>query len=225
MVFKIKPMSLSTLAAAASVFAIAEPVFAQPVLEEIVVTARKREESLQEIPLAITAFSAEQIDKAGFKDLTELTTTVPGVQYSSLGLNVPGRAQSNIRFRGMDTNSLGPTFALGTLFVDGIFVLGNSESIPFDDVERVEVVKGPQSAYFGRNTFAGAINYIMKTPSLTEYSAEVKASGATYDEYSVSANFDGPIVEDKIGVRFGGRVYSKGGMFTASDGGRLGQES
>lgn len=215
----------SVMIFAASMAAQETPAYAQTVLEEIVVTARKREESLLEIPVAITAYSAEQIEKAGFKDLTELTTTVPGVQYSSLGLNVPGRAQSNIRFRGMDTNSLGPTFALGTLFVDGIFVLGNSESIPFDDVERVEVVKGPQSAYFGRNTFAGAINYIMKTPSTTEYSGEVKASGATYDEYSVSANFDGPLVQDKVGIRFGGRLYSKNGMFTASDGGRLGQES
>jgi iron complex outermembrane receptor protein len=208
-----------------SLLAVDQIAAAQQALEEIVVTARKREESLQEIPIAITAFSADQIERAGYKNLQELSGSVPGLQYSTLGLNVPGRAQSNIRFRGMDTNSLGPTFALGTLFVDGIFVLGNTESIPFDDVERVEVVKGPQAAYFGRNTFAGAINYIMKTPSLTEYSGEVKASGATYDEYNVSASFDGPIIEDKLGIRIGGRLYDKGNMYTATDGGGLGEES
>ncbi|MDX2222636.1 MAG: TonB-dependent receptor [Rhodospirillaceae bacterium] len=205
--------------------ALALPAPAQPTLEEIVVTARKREESLQEIPLAITAFTADQLQRAGFKDLTELSLNVAGLQYHSLGLAIPGRVNSSIRFRGMDVNSQVPTFQLATLFIDGIYVLGNTESIAFDDVERVEVVKGPQAAYFGRNTFGGAINYIMKTPSTTEHTAEVNATGATYDEYDVSASVDGPLVQDRIGIRMGGRLYSKGNMFTASDGGGLGEES
>ncbi|MSO97434.1 MAG: TonB-dependent receptor [Rhodospirillaceae bacterium] len=215
-------LGISALALSA---ALVMPVSAQVALEEIVVTARKREESLQEIPIAISAFSAAQLERAGFKDLHELSLNVAGLQYHSLGLAIPGRVNSSIRFRGMDVNTQSPTFQLATLFVDGIYVLGNTESIPFDDVERVEVVKGPQAAYFGRNTFGGAVNYIMKTPSTTDYSGEVKASGATYDEYDVSASFDGPIVQDKLGVRFGGRLYSKGSMFTASDGGGLGEES
>ncbi|MDX2223184.1 MAG: TonB-dependent receptor [Rhodospirillaceae bacterium] len=215
------------LGAAVSVMtaALALPAPAQPTLEEIVVTARKREESLQEIPLAITAFSADQLQRAGFKDLHELSLNVAGLQYHSLGLAIPGRVNSSIRFRGMDVNSQVPTFQLATLFVDGIFVLGNTESIPFDDVERVEVVKGPQAAYFGRNTFGGAINYIMKTPSTSEHTAEVKASGATYDEYDISASFDGPLIQDRIGIRLGARAYNKGAMYTASDGGGLGEES
>jgi iron complex outermembrane receptor protein len=135
-------------------------------LEEIVVTARKREESLQEIPIAISAFTAEQIENRGITRLEDLTLQVAGVQYHSLGLSIPGRVNSSIRFRGMDVNSQVPTFQLGTLFVDGIYVLGGTHSIPLDDVERVEVVKGPQSAYFGRNTFGGAITYISKQPSM-----------------------------------------------------------
>ena len=186
-------------------------------IEEIVVTARKREERLQEIPIAITAFSAEQLERAGVKDLHELSLGVAGLQYHSLGLAIPGRVNPSIRFRGMDTNTQTPTFQLATLFVDGIFVFGNVESIPFDDVERVEVVKGPQAAYFGRSTFGGAINYIMKTPSTKEFSGEVKASGATYNEYDVSASIDGPLVNDKLGIRLGGRFYTKGAMFRASD--------
>jgi len=217
-------LALSTAAAALSA-ALAAPAAAQPAVEEIVVTARKREESLQEIPIAITAFSADQINRAGVTKLEELTLKVAGVQYHSLGLAIPGRVNSSIRFRGMDVNSQVPTFQLGTLFVDGIYVLGGTHSIPLDDIERVEVVKGPQSAYFGRNTFGGAINYIMKTPSTREYTAEINASGATYDEYDVSGAFDGPLVEDKLGFRIGGRFYSKGNMFTASDGGGLGEES
>jgi iron complex outermembrane receptor protein len=197
---------------------------AQLAVEEIVVTARKREESLQEIPIAITAFSAVQLEQAGFKDLHELSKNVAGLQYHSLGLAIPGRVNSSIRFRGMDVNSQSPTFQLATLFIDGIYVLGNTESIPFDDVERVEVVKGPQAAYFGRNTFGGAINYITKTPSTSDFSGQINVSAATYDEYNVTASVEGPLVADKIGVRLGGRFYSKGNMFTASDGGGLGEE-
>ncbi|MDX2144374.1 MAG: TonB-dependent receptor plug domain-containing protein, partial [Rhodospirillaceae bacterium] len=214
-------LSVSVIALSA---ALAAPVSAQVALEEIVVTARKREESLQEIPIAITAFSADQLQRAGFKDLHELSLNVAGLQYHSLGLAIPGRVNSSIRFRGMDVNSQVPTFQLATLFVDGIYVLGNTESVPFDDVERVEVVKGPQAAYFGRNTFGGAINYIMKTPSTTEFSGQVSATGATYNEYDVSASIDGPLVQDKVAVRAGGRFYTKGAMFTASDGGGLGEE-
>jgi len=211
--------------AAALMCGVALPAAAQQLaVEEIVVTARKREESLQEIPIAITAFSAAQLEQAGFKDLHELSKNVAGLQYHSLGLAIPGRVNSSIRFRGMDVNSQSPTFQLATLFIDGIYVLGNTESIPFDDVERVEVVKGPQAAYFGRNTFGGAVNYITKTPSTSEYSGLFNASAATYDEYTVSASFDGPLVADKVGVRFGGRIYSKGNMWTASDGGGIGEE-
>ena len=121
-------------------------------LQEVVVTARKREESLQDIPIAISAISADRMERQGITRLEELTLQVPGVQFHPLGLSIPGRVNSSIRFRGMDVNSQVPTFQLGTLFVDGLYVLGGTSSIPLDDVERVEVVKGPQSAYFGRNT-------------------------------------------------------------------------
>jgi iron complex outermembrane receptor protein len=194
-------------------------------LEEIVVTARKREESLQEIPIAISAFTAEQIENRGITRLEDLTLQVAGVQYHSLGLSIPGRVNSSIRFRGMDVNSQVPTFQLGTLFVDGIYVLGGTHSIPLDDVERVEVVKGPQSAYFGRNTFGGAINYISKQPSMEEFGGELKLLGATYGEYDASGAISGPIIPGKLAYRIGGRAYETGGMWTATDGGTLGEQS
>ena len=134
-------------------------------LQEVVVTARKREESLQDIPIAISAISAERIERQGMTRFEELTLQVPGVQFHPMGLAIPGRVNSSIRFRGMDVNSQVPTFQLGTLFIDGIYVLGGTSSIPLDDVERVEVVKRPGSAYFGRYTFGGAINYISRQPS------------------------------------------------------------
>lgn len=194
-------------------------------LDEVVVTARKREESLQDIPIAISAVTAEQLEQRGITKLEDLTLQVAGVQYHSLGLAIPGRVNSSIRFRGMDVNSQVPTFQLGTLFVDGVYVLGGTHSIPLDDIERVEVVKGPQSAYFGRNTFGGAINYISKRPSLTELQGEMKILAADYDERDVSGALNLPIISDKLAIRVGGRIFETGGMWTASDGGRLGVQS
>lgn len=198
---------------------------AQPALEEIVVTARKREESLREIPLSITAFSANDIEKKGFKGLEDIALAAPGVQYSNQAGQIPGRYNSAIRFRGMNVNSESPSLQLGSLFIDGIYVLGGTQSIPVSDLERIEVIKGPQSAYFGRNTFGGAINYITKTPSTTEYSGKISASGATYDEYDLSADYEGPLVADKLAGRIGIRLYNRGAMWRASDGGDLGAES
>jgi iron complex outermembrane receptor protein len=193
-------------------------------LEEIVVTARKREEKLSEIPLSITAFSAADIERKGFKGLEDIALAAPGVQYSNMGNQIPGRYDSQIRFRGMNVNISDPSLQLGSLFVDGNYVLGGSQSIPLNDLERIEVIKGPQSAYFGRGTFGGAINYITKNPSLTEYKGKVSVSGATYNEFDVSASHEGPIVEDKMGYNVSARLYSKGAMFRASDGGGLGEE-
>jgi iron complex outermembrane receptor protein len=202
------------------------PVQAQQLaLEEIVVTARKREEKLSEIPLSISAFSSADIERKGFKGLEDIALAAPGVQYSNQGGQIPGRYTSAIRFRGMNVNSDSPSLQLGSLFIDGVYVLGGTQSIPLDDLERIEVIKGPQSAYFGRNTFGGAINYITKNPSLTEYKGKVNVSAATYSEFDVSASHEGPIVEDKLGYRVGGRFYSKGAMWRASDGGALGTES
>ena len=194
-------------------------------LQEITVTARKTEERLLDAPLSITAFSADDIEKKGFSNLEDVARSAPGVQYSQQGGQIPGRYTSAIRFRGMNVNSDSPSLQLGSLFVDGVYVLGGTQSIPYDDVERIEVIKGPQSATYGRSTFGGAINYITRTPSMTEYSGRLNASGANFGESDVSASFEGPIIDDKLAFRIGGRYYNRGAVFNASDGGGLGEEN
>ena len=93
------------------------------------------------------------------------------------------------------------------------------------DVERVEVIKGPQSAFFGRNTFSGAINYVTRNPSLTEFEGKVRASGGQYSQYNIAASFGGPIIADKLAFQVGVSDYNKGAMYIANDGGELGKES
>ena len=212
-------------------FVLMVPIFSMPkaygatTIEEVVVTARKREENLQDVPLSITAFSAQEIERAAFADLEDIALSTPGLQFNSeISGTRPGRLFSNMRFRGV-TGSQFTSLQTASLFVDGIFVLQAAQSLALADLERVEVIKGPQSAIFGRNSFAGAINYVTRTPSLEEFSGKVMADVGDHDQYEFSASFEGPIVKDKLAFRVGVRTYNKGSMYTASDGGGLGEQS
>ncbi len=93
------------------------------------------------------------------------------------------------------------------------------------DLERVEVIKGPQSAQFARNSFAGAINYITSTPSLDEWSGKVLAEAATHENHEVQASVEGPIFENTLALRLGLRSWNKGSQYTASDGGQQGGQT
>jgi len=217
--------TLVTLALSVPVFYAPKACGAGAEIEEIVVTARKREESLQEIPLSVTAFSAQEIERAAFNDLEDISLNTPGLQFNTeLSGFRSGRLFSNMRFRGVEGSQFA-TLQTASLFVDGIFALQAAQSLALTDLERVEVIKGPQSAIFGRNSFAGAINYVTRKPSLTEFSGKVSADVGNYDQYEVSASIEGPIVKEKLAFRLGVRSYNKGNMYTASDGGGLGEQS
>ena len=195
-------------------------------LEEIIVTARKRDESLLEAPLSISVFSDEDLSRAGLQTLEDISLQTTGLSFQdNIADNRPGRLNTVIRVRGMSPQRGSPHFQLAGLFVDGVFVTGGSQSIPLLDVERVEVIKGPQSAFFGRNTFSGAINYVTRNPSLTEFSGKVRASAGQFSQYNIAASYGGPIVEDKLAFQIGASDYDKGAMYTANDGGELGKES
>ena len=224
---KSAPLGTAAFNAFAGTSTVSMPALAQQVtLEEIVVTARRRDESLQNIPLAITAFTAADIENAGIQDLGDLALQTAGMQFfNRRSAFRGGRVDSLINLRGVSSGSSLDHLQPTSLFVDGIFVLGTASSIGLQDLERVEVIKGPQSAFFGRNTFAGAINFITKNPSLTEYEAKIDASAATYEKFDFNLLTSLPLVEDKIALQINTRLYSRGGEWTATDGGVLGRES
>ncbi|MBL8631410.1 MAG: TonB-dependent receptor plug domain-containing protein, partial [Rhodospirillaceae bacterium] len=215
------------LLAAVSFFVLAQSAYAQTsALEEIIVTARQRSESLQTIPLSIVAYNADDMTAAGIRHLGDLALQSSGIQFDpNMSGTQAGRLNGQIRMRGVA--ALQPLAHLQTtaLFVDGIYALGGAQVLPLHDLERVEIIKGPQSAFFGRNTFAGAVNYITKNPKLDDFEGQLDASAATYDQYDVSAQATGPIMQDKLGYLASMRLYSKGSMFTATDGGALGKQS
>lgn len=194
-------------------------------LEEVVVTARKREENLNEIPVAISAFSAEQLTEIGARNLVDVAKFTPGLQFNEQGVQEPGRIYTAIRFRGLGSEIKEPFGQIGSAFLDGIYMSGGVSAVGPDNLERVEIVKGPSSAWLGRSTFAGAVNFITKTPSLNEYSGRVSGSFSEDDTYELSFSHEGPIIEDKLAYRVYARGYGTGGQYTASDGGALGEET
>jgi iron complex outermembrane receptor protein len=193
-------------------------------LEEVIVTARKREESLQEIPIAISVFNEAAIVKADLTDLEDISNMTPGFQFMNQGNQQPGRYNTQLAFRGLTTAQFSPSFATGALFIDGIYVLNGGTSLSLMDLERVEVIKGPQAAYFGRNTFGGAVNMITRDPNMQEFSGEVRLRTTTESNNDVNAFIEGPIISDKLSFSLSGRYYDKKGQYTATDGGRTGDE-
>ncbi len=194
-------------------------------LEEIVVTARKRTESLQDIPLAITAFTSAQLDAQGLTNLVDIAKFSPGLNFEEQGVQEPGRVYTAVRFRGLGSEIKEPFGQTGSAFLDGIYMSNGVSSLGSELFERVEVVKGPSSAWLGRSTFAGAVNFITKTPSTDEYEGRVTAKYAEDQSYDISVSHSGPIVEDRLAYRVYVRGYGTGGQFTAGDGGALGKES
>ncbi len=222
----IKSFGLRCLALATAA-AMALPIAAEAqniALEEIVVTARKRSESLQDIPVAISAFSADQIEVTGSANLVDLTKFTPGIQFNEQGVQEPGRLYTAIRFRGLGSEIKEPFGQVGSAFVDGIYVSSGVSSFGTENFERIEIVKGPSSAWLGRSTFAGAVNMITKTPSTTEYSGRITAKFAEDGTYDSSFSHEGPLVEDKLAYRVFVQGYGTDGQYTASDGGDLGKE-
>lgn len=175
-------------------------------LEEIVVTARRAEETLQKVPLSITALGAKDIQAMGIARVEDVAALTPGFSFR----NGFGRAIERPVIRGM-ANISGTANA--AFFIDGVFVNGPITGYNLDNLERIEVIRGPQAALFGRSTFAGAINYVTRRP--TDYhEASAKASMGEFNYQDMSAWASGPLVEGKLRFQIGGRYFNKDGQYT-----------
>lgn len=143
-------------------------------LEEVVVTARKKEESLQDVPLSVSAFGSSQIQALKVRDLTSLAVSMPNVALDDVGTT---RGTANFSIRGLGINSSIPSIdpTVGVFF-DGVY-LGTNNGAIFDtfDLERIEVLRGPQGILFGRNVTGGAILINTKPPG-DEFEATIKAA-------------------------------------------------
>ncbi|MBL8631560.1 MAG: TonB-dependent receptor [Rhodospirillaceae bacterium] len=184
-------------------------------LEEITVTARKVEENLMTVPVAVTAFSEKDIEAINIKQLTDVMLMTPSFNFVNQvgGSGRNDRGTNSLVFRGLFlANNAGLTGG-GQMFIDGAPVIGAHQPA-IVDVARIEVLKGPQSAYFGRSTFVGAINFITRDPSMDEFKGRVTAEASSWNSHDLSLSFEGPLVEDKLAARVTGRDFRRGGQFT-----------
>ncbi|WP_336986740.1 TonB-dependent receptor [Altererythrobacter aquiaggeris] len=189
----------------------------------IVVTARKTEESINDAPVAVTAFSGDTLEQRGLNDIADIGNQTPGLSFSQAF----GRDTDRPVIRGLGNVLAGVQFGVESgvaVFIDGALFRGDVQSLNFDTLERVEIVKGSQSALYGRNTYSGAINFITKTPG-DEFTGVLRARAAEHDEYMISGSIDIPIVPGTIAARVDGRYYEYGGEFRNSlTGAKVGQE-
>lgn len=203
---------------------LAQDAGAAPVtLTEIVVSARKRVETLQDVPLAVTVMNSSQIEAHDIRSLEDLAAFTPGFYFKSVG-SFEGRTSSDLRFRGMDVNTSTPWLQLGSVFVDGVYISGGIQNIGFENIERVEVIKGPQSAMFGRSTFGGAVNFVTADPA-AEPEAQLSASFGQDDDREIKGWASAPILGTWLSGRLSARYFKKGSQYTnPTDGIDLGEQ-
>ena len=175
---------------------------ASSLLEEVVVTARKREEGAQEVPLSVTAFNSDQIQALKVRDLNDLTVGLPNVSLEDIGTM---RGTANFSIRGLGVNSSIPSIdpTVGVFF-NGVY-LGTNQGVNFDmfDIESLEVLRGPQGTLFGRNVTGGAVLINTKKPG-DELEATFRAAVETGDIGGVNTYVQGAIggpITDNFGAR------------------------
>ena len=165
-------------------------------IAEIIVTAQRREQNLQDVPIAISAFTAETIEKNMFSDVAEYLTRTPNASYVSNG----ARSRRQISIRGV-TNFLG-FVGSGTTgyYVDDFSVAGSTINPPIMDIERIEILRGPQATYFGRNALGGGISVTSKKPT-NEFHGSVMTDIGRYSTYDIEGIVNIPLVDDTLAMR------------------------
>jgi outer membrane receptor protein involved in Fe transport len=172
-------------------------------IDELIVTAQKRTQSLQDVPIVVTSVNAQQLQDAGVRDIKDLTIVTPGLTVTTTSSS----AITTARIRGIGT--VGDNFGLESsvgVVIDGVYRPRNGVAFSdLGDMERIEVLKGPQGTLFGKNTTAGVINVITKRPE-TSFSANSEATFSNYDGFGVAGSVTGPIAGDQLA----GRLYAAG---------------
>ena len=181
-------------------------------LEEIIVTAQKRSENLQDVPAAVSAFSADQLLQRGITQTSDLMGTLPNLQVTS----AYSSTQPNFSLRGI---SVANEFSASTASPVGVYVdevyqsFRASHGQQLYDLERVEVLRGPQGTLYGRNTTGGAINFITRKPDLDGANGYLTVGYGNYSTLTIQGAAEATLIPDKLGIRIAG-TRAKGDGYT-----------
>ncbi|MEP2987690.1 MAG: TonB-dependent receptor [Parasphingorhabdus sp.] len=177
----------------------------------IIVTATRRAEDVQDIPIAVTAVSPAQLEQQGVVNVQNIGSVSPSFSTSN-AQTASGTVVLRIRGVGTTSNNIGFESAVG-IFVDGAYQSRPGVALgEFVDVERVEVLRGPQGTLFGRNTSAGALNITNKRPDLNEFGGFVNATYGNFDHMSVQGAINAPLIEDTLALRVTGAYRKRDGF-------------
>lgn len=190
------PFKLALLASAISMIGFEASAQEITPLDRVVVSAQKRTESMQSVPISITAFSADQIEQGNIKSMADLAAATPNLSYLSDG-TLKNKAPSIRGVNGPGANQAGMDAPMA-MYVDEVYI-GGTVGSTFDlfDVERVEVLRGPQGTLFGRNALSGLINIVTPTPGDT-VKGFGEASYGNYQAVQLRGGVSGPLVKDRI---------------------------
>jgi iron complex outermembrane receptor protein len=214
-------VSTLTLAVATSAAAQSQPAGADqtPAVQEVVVTAEKREERLVNVPVAITALKGSTLQEMGAKTLSDFTALVPGLQLASQG----GGGGQELVLRGLSTGVQEDSALVGEV-IDGVpvgssstYALGGASTLDSAlwDINRVEVLRGPQGTLYGANAMGGLISYVYNQPDLRRFGGALEAEGATTqggaDSGSLRGEINAPIIADQLALRVSAFYDNEGG--------------
>ena len=186
-------------------------VCAQEQLETMVVTATKRENPALDLPISLTVFSSEDLDDLGFLDSNDIAQQTPNLQWrSQFGSSTPNIFIRGIGNNAFHSNVIGPV----GIYQDSVYQGSNIvHGFPLFDLDRVEILRGPQGTLFGRNTTAGLVHYISRKPEMDEvFNTKLKVTYGSYDQIDVEAAVGIPI-GDKAAARLAVVSLNRNGVF------------
>lgn len=196
----------------------------EALIEEIIVTARKKEESLQEVPVSVTAFSGVDLEKRSIPDLQEVSRFAPNLFITPIGTASPD--QATIYIRGIGNGDTFTTTDPGVgIYIDGVYY-GRAQGGIMDivDLERIEVLRGPQGTLFGKNTTGGAINIVSNAPT-GDLSGKLNLSFGNLERLDIGGSVDLPIVKELLSAKVSLASKNRDCLFNrVSDGACYGDE-
>ena len=184
-------------------------------VDTIVVTAQKRTQSLQDVPVVVTVVSSQLMKDSGVHDIKDLTLLTPGLLVTS----TTSESVTTARIRGIGTvgDNIGLESSVG-IVIDGVYRPRNGVSFgDLGELDHIEVLKGPQGSLFGKSTSAGVINIVTKQPTFSP-GMDAEATVGNYGAYGVSASVNGPLIDDKLAGRLFFADRQRDGFYKVGDG-------
>ena len=176
------------------------PTWADSPLEEIVVTAQRQKENAQDVPVAVSAFTSKDLERAGVRQAGDIANLVPNLILAS---PYGTEAQPTFALRGVTTNDFSQNQSSPiAMYVDDVYKsVGALQAVQTYDLDRVEVLRGPQGTLYGKNATGGAVSFFTRNPSLDSYDGYLTLGAGNYSDYTVQGAVGGPIIDHELGWR------------------------